>query len=183
MEETADLIEDALGDETRTRFFTEAASDPKWIDWLDRRGHLNALFGDETLSKRDKIFSKWLAQQFAYDHADALFLLIGKHNMRLPPQLWFDLGRKIWEDEDFSLARDVKGATGLGQAQVTKQTQRVERSVALSVMAYLVLIHLRQRDIPHQGPWSAFTLKRNFAWQSARKQIEHNQKRTYKKAA
>lgn len=105
--ETADLIEDALGDETRTRFFTEAASDSKWIDWLDRRGHLNALFGDETLSKRDKIFSKWLAQQFAYDHADALFLLIGKHNMRLPPQLWFDLGRKIWEDEDFSLARDV----------------------------------------------------------------------------
>ena len=105
--ETADLIEDALGDETRTRFFIEAASDPKWIDWLDRRGHLNALFGDETLCKRDKIFSKWLAQQFAYDHADALFLLIGKHNMRLPPQLWFDLGRKIWEYEDFSLARDV----------------------------------------------------------------------------
>ena len=106
-EETADLIEDALEDATRTRFFTEAASDPKWVDWLDRRGHLNALFGDETLSKRDKIFSKWLAQQFAYDHSDALFLLIGKHNMRLPPQLWFDLGRKIWEDEDFSLARDV----------------------------------------------------------------------------
>ena len=106
-EEAADLIEDALGNAKRIRFFTEAASDPKWVDWLDRRGHLNALFGDETLSKRDKIFSKWLAQQFAYDHSDALFLLIGKHNMRLPPQLWFDLGRKIWEDEDFSLARDV----------------------------------------------------------------------------
>ena len=46
------------------------------------------------------------------------------------------------------LIKELKGATGLGQAQVTKQTQRVERSVALSVMAYLVLIHLRQRDIP-----------------------------------
>ena len=53
------------------------------------------------------------------------------------------------------LIKELKGATGLGQAQVTKQTQRVERSVALSVMAYLVLIHFRQRDIPHQGPWSA----------------------------
>ena len=81
------------------------------------------------------------------------------------------------------LIKELKGATGLGQAQVTKQTQRVERSVALSVMAYLVLIHLRHREIPHQGPWSAFTLKRNFAWQSARQQIEHNQKRTYRKAA
>ena len=105
--EAADIIEDALGDETRTWFFTEAASDPKWIDWLDRRGHLNALFGDGTLSKRDIILAKWLAQHFAYDHADALLLLIGKHNMRLHPNLWFGLGRKIWEDEDFSLARDV----------------------------------------------------------------------------
>ena len=105
--ETADLIEDALGDETRTRFFTKEASDPQWIDWLDKRGHLNALFGDGTLSKRDIILAKWLAQQFAYEHADVLFLLIGKHNMRLHPNLWFDLGRKIWEDEDFSLARDV----------------------------------------------------------------------------
>ena len=106
-EETADLIEDALGNAKRIRFFTEAASDPKWIDWLDRSGHLNALFGDGTLNERDKILSKWLAQQFAYEHADVLFLLIGKHNMRLHPNLWFDLGRKIWEDEDFSLARDV----------------------------------------------------------------------------
>ena len=28
------------------------------------------------------------------------------------------------------LIKELKGATGLGQAQVTKQTQRVERSVA-----------------------------------------------------
>ena len=106
-EETADLIEDALEDATRTRFFTEAASDPKWIDWLDKRGLLDALFGDGTLNEQDKILSKWLAEKFAYDHADKLFLLIGKHNMGLHPNLWFDLGRKIWKDEDFSLTIDV----------------------------------------------------------------------------
>ena len=106
-EETADLIEDALEDATRTRFFTEAASDPKWIDWLDKRGLLDALFSDGTLSDRDKILSRWLAEKFAYDHADKLFLLIGKHNMGLHPNLWFDLGRKIWEDEDFSLTEDI----------------------------------------------------------------------------
>ena len=98
-EETADLIEDALGDATRTRFFTEAASDPKWIDWIDKRGHLDTLFSDGTLSEWDEILSKWLAEKFAYDHADVLFLLIGKHNMSLHPSLWFNLGRRIWEDE------------------------------------------------------------------------------------
>ena len=106
-EETADLIEDALEDATRTRFFTEAASDPKWIDWLDKRGLLDALFGDGTLNEQDEILSKWLAEKFAYDHADKLFLLIGKHNMGLHPNLWFDLGRKIWEDKNSSLTRDI----------------------------------------------------------------------------
>ena len=106
-EETADLIEDALGDATRTRFFTEAASDPKWIDWIDKRGHLDTLFSDGTLSEWDEILSKWLAEKFAYDHADVLFLLIGKHNMSLHPSLWFNLGRRIWEDENSSLARDI----------------------------------------------------------------------------
>ncbi len=105
--ETADLIEDALEDATRTRFFIEAASDPKWIDWLDKRGLLDALFGDGTLNEQDEILSKWLAEKFTYDHADKLFLLIGKHNMGLHLNLWFDLGRKIWKDEDFSLAIDV----------------------------------------------------------------------------
>ena len=106
-EEAADLIEDTLGNAKRIRFFTEAASDPKWIDWLDRRGHLNALFGDGTLNERDKILSWWLTNHFIYEHADKLFLLIGKHNMRLHPKLWFDLGGKSGEDEDFSLDKDI----------------------------------------------------------------------------
>ena len=75
------------------------------------------------------------------------------------------------------------GATGLGQAQVTKHPQRVERSVALSVMAYLLLIRVCYRDIPHKGPWSAFTLKRNFAWQTAQQQLEHTLHLNMKKAA
>ena len=81
------------------------------------------------------------------------------------------------------LIKELKGVTGLGQAQVTKQPQRVERSVALSVMAYLLLIRCRYRDIPAKGPWSAFTLKRNFAWQIAQQQLEHTLHLNMKKAA
>ena len=80
-EETADLIEDALGDAKRIQFFIEAASDPKWIDWLDKRGYLNTLFDDGTLSERDEILAWWLTNHFTYEHADKLFLLIGTHNM------------------------------------------------------------------------------------------------------
>ena len=70
--------------------------------------------------------------------------------------------------------KEVKGVVGLGQAQVTKDPQRVERSVALSLMAYLLLIKCRAKDIPEHGPWSAFALKRNFAWEVARQQLEHS---------
>ena len=102
-EEAADLIEDTLGNAKRIRFFTEAASDPKWIDWLDRRGHLDTLFGDGTLSERDEILAWWLTNHFTYEHADKLFLLIGKHNMRLNPRFWERLGWKFGEDEANSL--------------------------------------------------------------------------------
>ena len=72
------------------------------------------------------------------------------------------------------LIKELKGVTGLSQAQVTKEPRRVERSVALSLMAYLMLLRFRHTDIPAQGAWSAFTLKRNFAWEIMQQQIEHS---------
>jgi hypothetical protein len=72
------------------------------------------------------------------------------------------------------LMKELKGATGLGQHQVTKDPQRVERSVAISIIAYLMLLKCRAQDIPERGPWSVFTLKRNFTWQIAQGQIERS---------
>lgn len=72
------------------------------------------------------------------------------------------------------LIKELKGATGLGQAQVTKDPKRVERSLALSVMAYLMLIYFRWQDIPQKGSWSAFQLKRNFAFQVTKNQLQHS---------
>lgn len=105
-EETADLIEYALEDEKKAPFFTRVASDSKWIDWLDERGILNALFGDGTFSARDRDLSGWLAENFAYHQADKLFLLIGRHNMRLNPHFWNDL---VWTiaEENPSLDKDI----------------------------------------------------------------------------
>jgi hypothetical protein len=72
------------------------------------------------------------------------------------------------------LIKELKGVTGLGQAQVTKDPGRVERAVSLSVMAYLLLIRMQHQQIPKIGAWSAFTLKRSFAWEVCQQQLEHS---------
>ena len=61
------------------------------------------------------------------------------------------------------LHRELKGVVGLGQHQVTKTVDRVERSVAVAIMAYLLLLKLQAQDIPANRPWSAFGLQRAFA--------------------
>jgi DDE family transposase len=83
-----------------------------------------------------------------------------------------DVYRRRWAVE--LLIKEMKGATGLGQHQVTKEPRRVERSVAIAVMAYLLLLKFRAQDIPRKGPWSIFTLKRNFMWQIAHAQVERS---------
>ena len=95
-----DLIEYALGDETETRFFTKAAIDPKWIDWLDEHGHLTGLFRGGILTEQAKILSWWLADRFIYSHPNKLFLLISKHNTSLHPRFWDDVARKLGTDTE-----------------------------------------------------------------------------------
>ena len=106
-EEAVDLIKYALANATRTRFFTKAATNPEWINWLDERKYLDPLFLNRTLSEQDEIFSWWLVEQFACDWANKLFLLIGKHNMRLHPRFWYDLAYRIGRDRETSWNKDI----------------------------------------------------------------------------
>jgi Transposase DDE domain len=61
--------------------------------------------------------------------------------------------------------KELKSVVGLGQHQVTKDPTRVERSVAVAVMAYLLLLRLRAKQIKPGSSWSAFTLKQELAWE------------------
>ena len=63
---------------------------------------------------------------------------------------------------------------GLGQHQVTKPADRVERSVAVAIMADLVLLKLRAKDVPADRPWSVLRLRRAFAWEVGQAQCEHS---------
>ena len=94
--EEEDTIEEALSDDGKIEFFTKHASSPEWISWLDDRNHLDALFKSENmLEKREGILSWWLAKRFARESADELFLLIGRHKMRLNPHFWSQLEWQI----------------------------------------------------------------------------------------
>lgn len=81
-----------------------------------------------------------------------------------------EVDRRRWSVE--RLIKALNGATGLGPHQVTTDPQRVERSVAMAVMAYLTIVTFRAKDMPEQGAWSLFTLKQNFTWELAQGQLE-----------
>ena len=94
-EEEVDLIDDALKDPVKTRFFTNAATSVEWVDWLDKRHHFANLFGTSDLSERDVLLAEWLADKFARSHADELFLLVGRQYVHLHPKLWDALCRSV----------------------------------------------------------------------------------------
>jgi hypothetical protein len=64
--------------------------------------------------------------------------------------------------------KELKGGLHLGAMQVTKEAGRVEHSVLLPVMAYLLLLRLYGREASNRQELSLFRLKERFsaeAWQ------------------
>jgi hypothetical protein len=60
------------------------------------------------------------------------------------------------------------------QATDEPDPQRVERPVAISVMAELLRVKVRARDLPEKGPWSAFPRKRTVTWPIAQAPLERS---------
>ena len=91
----AGVIDEALADPTKAQFFTEGATDPEWLEWLDQHGHLAPLFGAGNLDERHALLAGWMAGRFAFEHPELLFLLIARHGMGLSPQIWTRLVRTV----------------------------------------------------------------------------------------
>jgi hypothetical protein len=68
--------------------------------------------------------------------------------------------------------KELKGVVGLGQHQVPQDAARVERSLAVAVMAYLLLLRLRAKQIKPGTSWRAFTLKQGLAWDWGTRQVQ-----------
>jgi hypothetical protein len=71
-----------------------------------------------------------------------------------------------------SCFKELKSGLGLGHAQVTKDIARVERSVAVTLMTYLVVLCLQTKHIKPGTAWSIFALKQKFAWNTSAQQIK-----------
>ena len=77
--------------------------------------------------------------------------------------------------------KELKGGLHLGQMQVTRNADRVARSVALSVCAYLLLVRLYGQDEESRQPWSLFRLKQRFQADLMRHEINRTERKWKRK--
>src|SRR5262249_55558114 len=89
-------------------------------------------------------------------------------NLPLAPKAVLALYQCRWYVE--VLFKELKGTVALGQHQVNTSFEQVERSIGLSLAAYLLLLRLQADHIPEKSSWSAFELKRRF-WQETMRQV------------
>jgi hypothetical protein len=71
------------------------------------------------------------------------------------------------------LFKELKSGLGLGEHQVTKKLPRIEKSLGIALIAYLLLLRARKDDIRPGKPWSIFQLKNNFTMELMTKQFQH----------
>jgi hypothetical protein len=94
-EASVGLIEQGLQEAATTRFFVKAARAQEWIEWIEKRGVFEALFDTPTLSERSNLLARWLAEHYALQYPSKIFLLIGRHNLRLNSTFWWALARQV----------------------------------------------------------------------------------------
>ena len=96
-------------------------------------------------------------------------------NLDLSARAVLSIYQKRWPIE--LLFWELKSGMGLGEHQVTRDVDRIEKSLGIAIIAYLVLIRARKADICPGRPWSIFQLKNNFTTGLLCKQLELNMQR------
>jgi hypothetical protein len=70
------------------------------------------------------------------------------------------------------LIEELQGGVGLGPHRVTTRVERVERSVAVALMASRLLLERRAKDLPADQPGSALRRQRALTWEGMQAQGE-----------
>jgi len=73
--------------------------------------------------------------------------------------------------------KELKSGLHLGQMHVTKESERVGRAVALSVLACLLLVRLYGRDEAFRQAWSLFKLKERFIGEVAQEAVMRTERK------
>lgn len=77
--------------------------------------------------------------------------------------------------------KELKSGLHLGQMHVTKDQERVRRSVTLSVLAYLLLVRLYGADEAMRQDWSLFKLKERFIGEVAQDAVQRTERKWQRK--
>src|SRR5262249_13761099 len=77
--------------------------------------------------------------------------------------------------------REIKTGLHMGRMQVTKEEQRIQRSVVLPVMAYLLLLRLYGSELEEDQNASLFALKQRFIEEAYQEQFDRTESRFKKK--
>src|SRR6185436_6784799 len=77
--------------------------------------------------------------------------------------------------------KELKSGLHLGQMQVTKEERRIQRSVVLPVMAYLLLLRLYGAELAPGQSASLFALKQRFSAEAYQEQFDRVELRYEKK--
>ena len=94
--EEEDIIKEALRDPgNKLRFFTEGATSPEWMNWLEHHHYLDRLFQPGPPQGPDRTLADWMANRFVTRQPEALKQLISRHSSTLSPYLWKRLSHEI----------------------------------------------------------------------------------------
>ena len=77
--------------------------------------------------------------------------------------------------------KELKSGLHLGQMQVTKEAERVERALLLPVMAYLLLLRLYGGELEERQGVTLFALKERFTAEVWKEQLERSEHKWRKK--
>jgi len=97
--EDVDFVLSSLEDDALIRVFTDNASSYLWIPWLNDHNSFDALFRPGQLDKKDSSLASWLASNFAIDHPETLFMLIGKKGHYINQEFWNSLLLQVVQDD------------------------------------------------------------------------------------
>ncbi len=79
--------------------------------------------------------------------------------------------------------KELKSGLHLGQMQVTKKEERIQRSIVLPVMAYVLLLRLYAPELQPEQSASLFALQRRFRTEAYQEQFDRSEVRYKKKLA
>lgn len=92
----------------------------------------------------------------------------------LTPRQVLSIYQRRWPVE--ILFKELKSGLGLGEHQVTREPDRIEKSIGIAIIAYLFLLRACRDDIRPGTSWSIFQLQNNFRLKVITNQVEHNVK-------